>query len=155
MSYLLVAALPGEIQEARGGEQLVFAPVITVHDAPDVSGVGCSPSPSFFLAVAIADVGLGCVSPLLDGSVGVCPCVCVCVPAQSAAEKLQTHAPSCPGAGAGHVASSPKQLHFLSKIDQHVPSTLRSVPPTPDQTGFSRGGGAASFSSAVCVRSIL
>lgn len=32
-SYLLVARLPGEVQEA-GGEQLIFGPAITVHDAP-------------------------------------------------------------------------------------------------------------------------
>lgn len=30
MSYLLVAILPGEVQEA-GGEQLIFSPGITVH----------------------------------------------------------------------------------------------------------------------------
>lgn len=31
-SYLLVATLPGEVQET-GGEQLVFGPGITVHGA--------------------------------------------------------------------------------------------------------------------------
>lgn len=30
VSYLLVAILPGEVQEA-GGEQLIFGPGITVH----------------------------------------------------------------------------------------------------------------------------
>lgn len=32
--YLLVASLPGEVNEA-GGEQLVFGPAITVHGESD------------------------------------------------------------------------------------------------------------------------
>lgn len=45
MSYLLVAILPGEVQEARG-EQLIFGPGITVHGAR-ASRVGVEESAGF------------------------------------------------------------------------------------------------------------
>lgn len=77
-SYLLVATLPGEVQEA-GGEQLVFGPGITVHGA--CVSCACAPAASVRESAELSrsergSALFGCLpSTCVSSPVSVCVCL--------------------------------------------------------------------------------
>lgn len=141
-SYLLVAALPGEVQEA-GGEQLVFGPGTAVHVAP------CRAEESVTNGDSVKTTTACVFSPPASVSAPLAPLSSPCP--RGAAEEAVRRAAAAEGGGGGGVsgaAASPvtwapspkKQSGMLCKVaaapkvgsaDQEAPTAQGAMFPRP------------------------